>query len=166
MFSIAYQRSELLSNGVQSEENGNGQNAPQNDKIVLSQLVANSSTPNFHEIYAMGGLVGSTPLRKTHKCCVYIANKSKYCARVNSIQAFSDINRDVSLYGRNSCSTHISSLKAVLYIATFDLLPQVVGDASHLSGYTFSAQNNIIHPSAVLGSKTTVSISGLAHLLA
>lgn len=80
---------------MQSEENGNGQNAHQNDKIVLSQLLANSSTPNFHEIYAMG-LAGSAPLRKTHKCCVYIANKSKYCARVNSIQAFSDINRDVS----------------------------------------------------------------------
>ncbi|KAL6602723.1 hypothetical protein ACP70R_043084 [Stipagrostis hirtigluma subsp. patula] len=61
----------------------------------------------------------------THRCCVYIANKSKYCHRLNSIQAYCDINRDV------------------------------VGEASHLSGYSFSAQNNIIHPSSVLGSKTT-----------
>ncbi|RVW89636.1 Translation initiation factor eIF-2B subunit gamma [Vitis vinifera] len=53
-------------------------------------------------------------------------NQDKYCARLNSIQAFSDINRDV------------------------------IGEASHLSGYSFSAQNNIIHPSAELGSKTTV----------
>ncbi|KAG6413994.1 hypothetical protein SASPL_126710 [Salvia splendens] len=118
-------RSELSSNGVQSDENSNGQNGPQDSKIVLSQLLANSSTPNFHEIYALG-LAGSAPMRKTHKCCVYVANKSNYCARMNSIQAFTDINRDV------------------------------VGEASHLSGYTFSAQNNIIHPSAVLGSKTTV----------
>ncbi|PIN24917.1 Translation initiation factor 2B, gamma subunit (eIF-2Bgamma/GCD1) [Handroanthus impetiginosus] len=119
-------RSELLLNGVQSDENGNGKDALQNSKILLSQLLKNASTPSFHEIYALGP-AGSAPiLRRTHKCCVYIANKSKYCARLNSLQAFSDINRDV------------------------------VGDANHLSGYTFSAQNNIIHPSAILGSKTTV----------
>lgn len=35
-------------------------------------------------------------------------------------------------------------------------ISQVTGEASHLSGYTFSAHNNIIHPSAELGSKTTV----------
>uniref|UniRef100_A0A0E0A955 Translation initiation factor eIF2B subunit gamma n=1 Tax=Oryza glumipatula TaxID=40148 RepID=A0A0E0A955_9ORYZ len=62
----------------------------------------------------------------TYRCCVYIATKSKYCHRLNSIQAYCDINRDV------------------------------VGDASHLSGYSFSAQNNIIHPTSVLGSKTTI----------
>ncbi|XP_027346274.1 translation initiation factor eIF-2B subunit gamma isoform X2 [Abrus precatorius] len=33
---------------------------------------------------------------------------------------------------------------------------KVIGEASHLSGYSFSAQNNIIHPSAELGAKTTV----------
>lgn len=38
---------------------------------------------------------GSDSVKRTHKCCAYIANKSKYCARLNSIQAFSDINRDV-----------------------------------------------------------------------
>lgn len=63
---------------------------------------------------------------RTHKCCAYIANKSKYCSRLNSVQAFCDINRDV------------------------------VGEAGHLSGYSFSAQNNIVHSSAQLGSKTTV----------
>ncbi|KAK3133019.1 hypothetical protein QOZ80_6AG0530950 [Eleusine coracana subsp. coracana] len=61
-----------------------------------------------------------------HRCCVYIASKSKYCHRLNSIQAYCDINRDV------------------------------VGEVSHLSGYSFSAHNNIIHPSSVLGSKTTI----------
>ena len=35
---------------------------------------------------------------------------------------------------------------------------QVIGEASHLSGYSFSSHNNIIHPSCVLGSKTTVSL--------
>ncbi|XP_073313532.1 translation initiation factor eIF2B subunit gamma-like [Primulina huaijiensis] len=120
-------RCELLLSGVQSEENGNGKDAIQNNKAVVSQLLANASAPSFHDTYARGP-DGSAPIsRKTHKCCVYIANKSKYCSRLNSIQAFSDINRDV------------------------------VGDANHLlSGYSFSAQNNIIHPSAILGSKTTV----------
>ncbi|XP_066386686.1 uncharacterized protein [Miscanthus floridulus] len=61
-----------------------------------------------------------------HRCCAYIATKSKYCHRLNSIQSYCDINRDV------------------------------IGEASHLSGYSFSAQNNIIHPSSVLGSKTTI----------
>lgn len=119
-------RSELMLNGVHAEENGNDKDASQNTKILLSQLLANASTPSFHELYALCPN-GSTPsTRKTHKCCVYIASKSNYCVRLNTIQAFSDINRDV------------------------------VGDASHLSGYSFSAQNNIIDPSTVLGSKTTV----------
>ncbi|KAA8549995.1 hypothetical protein F0562_001679 [Nyssa sinensis] len=119
-------RSELLLNGAQTEENGNDKVALQNNKVMPSQLLANASTPSFHELFASGA-DGSAPVpRKTHKCCAYIASKSKYCARLNSIQAFSDINRDVT------------------------------GEASHLSGYSFSAQNNIIDPSAVLGSKTTV----------
>ncbi|CAH8286123.1 unnamed protein product [Eruca vesicaria subsp. sativa] len=33
----------------------------------------------------------------------------------------------------------------------------VSGDANHLSGYSFSAHHNIVHPSAELGSKTTVN---------
>jgi len=60
------------------------------------------------------------------KCCSYIASKSKYCARLNSIQAFGDINRDV------------------------------VGEATHLTGYTLSTHNNIVHPSAEYGAKTTI----------
>ncbi|XP_020584859.1 translation initiation factor eIF-2B subunit gamma isoform X2 [Phalaenopsis equestris] len=63
---------------------------------------------------------------RTHKCCAYIATKSNYCSRLNSVQAFCDINRDM------------------------------VGEAGHLFGYSFSVQNNIVHASAELGSKTTV----------
>lgn len=119
-------RSELLLNGEKVEENGGEKESIGNNRVMLSQLLLNSSTQSFHELYAVcpGGPT-SVP-RKTHKCCAYIANKSKYCARVNSFQAFCDINRDV------------------------------IGDASHLSGYSFSAHNNVIHPSAALGSKTTV----------
>ncbi|KAH0462449.1 hypothetical protein IEQ34_010024 [Dendrobium chrysotoxum] len=78
--------------------------------------------------YTLNGsdLASENLTNRTHKCCAYIANKSKYCSRLNSVQAFCDINRDV------------------------------VGEAGHLSGYSFSAQNNIVHPSAELGSKTTV----------
>lgn len=121
-------RSEILSNEAQAqaEENGNEKDGFNNNKVMLSQLVANASTPSFHELYALGPNGFAPVERKTHKCCVYIANKTKYCARLNSIQAFSDINRDV------------------------------IGDASHLSGCSFSSHNNVIHPSAVHGSKTTI----------
>ncbi|KAK6936922.1 Nucleotidyl transferase domain [Dillenia turbinata] len=121
-------RSEVLLNGSsQSAENGNEKVASVNNQVMLSQLLANSAMPSFHELYALGpnGLLTATT-RRTHKCCVYIASKNKYCARLDSIQAFSDINRDV------------------------------IGEASHLSGYSFSAHNNIIHPSVEIGAKTTV----------
>ncbi|KAL5583210.1 hypothetical protein UlMin_015652 [Ulmus minor] len=118
-------RSEVLVNGaLQPEEKGKEKVGFQNNQLMISQILANASKPSFHELYASGP-TGSS-VRRTHKCCVYIANSSKYCARLNSIQAFSDINRDV------------------------------LDPAGHLSGYSFSAQNNFIHPTAELGSKTTV----------
>ncbi|KAG5015393.1 hypothetical protein JHK85_021529 [Glycine max] len=120
------QKSEVLLNGMpQAEENGTEKVISQSNQQMLSQILANASEPIFHLRNALGPH-GSTSDRRTHKCCVYIAGSSKYCARLNSIQAYSDINRDVT------------------------------GEASHLSGYSFSAQNNIIHPSAELGAKTTV----------
>ncbi|KAK4764651.1 hypothetical protein SAY86_025741 [Trapa natans] len=119
-------KSEVLSSSSpQLEENGNGNFNPQNKQISQSHILANASNRGFHELYP-SCLDGSASARRTHKCCVYIANNEKYCARLNSIQAFSDINREVA------------------------------GEANHLSGYSFSAHNNIIHPSAELGSKTTV----------
>ncbi|KAH0747005.1 hypothetical protein R3W88_030407 [Solanum pinnatisectum] len=118
-------RSELSQNGAVAEENGNSKGVS-DSTIMLSQLLTNASTQSFHELYALGPDGSALSPRKTHKCCVHIASKSNYCVRLNSIQAFSDINRDV------------------------------IGDASHLSGYSFSPQNNIIHPTAELGSKTTV----------
>ncbi|XP_020215641.1 translation initiation factor eIF-2B subunit gamma [Cajanus cajan] len=119
-------KSEVLLNGVpQAEENGNGKVISQSNEQVLSQILANASEPTFHLRHALDPY-GTTSVRKTHKCCVYIAGSSKYCARLNSIQAYSDINRDV------------------------------IGEVSHLSGYSFSAQNNIIDPSAEIGAKTTV----------
>jgi translation initiation factor eIF-2B subunit gamma len=43
-----------------------------------------------------------------HRCCAYIASKSKYCHRLNSIQSYCDINRDVriSLYRDLFCHMH------------------------------------------------------------
>ncbi|ESW31401.1 hypothetical protein PHAVU_002G235800 [Phaseolus vulgaris] len=119
-------KSEVLFNGMpQVEENGTEKVISQSNQQMVSQILANASEPTFHLRHALG-YYGSTSDRKTHKCCVYIAGSSKYCARLNSIQAYNDINRDV------------------------------IGEAGHLSGYSFSAQNNIIHPSAELGAKTTV----------
>ncbi|KAJ8466113.1 hypothetical protein OPV22_028665 [Ensete ventricosum] len=116
--------SEVSDNGVVKSESGMDNISSQNDLRWLSQHreIAPSA---FQEPHAFS-LKSLPDARRTHKCCVYISSESKYCARLNSIQAYSDINRDV------------------------------VGEASHLSGYSFSAQNNIIHPSAELGSKTTV----------
>ncbi|KAK9122627.1 hypothetical protein Sjap_012229 [Stephania japonica] len=114
-------RSQILLNGSPpAEENGHEKVAPQ-----INQLPGpNTKALSFHDHSASWPSGFTAP--KTHKCCVYIAEKSKYCARLNNIQAFSDINRDV------------------------------IGEASHLSGYSFSTHNNVIHPSAELGSKTTV----------
>lgn len=90
------QKSEALSNGIpQAEENGDGKVSSQNNQVLVSRILANASTPNFHELCSLDP-GGSGPTRKTHKCCVYIASSRNYCARLNSIQAFMDINRDVS----------------------------------------------------------------------
>ncbi|KAL0823773.1 hypothetical protein Bca101_047450 [Brassica carinata] len=112
-------RSEVFPDEKTVEDNG--KNNMQNNEVVLSQILSNASLPSFHQVYESG-----LNSRKTYKCCVYIADESKYCVRLNSIQAFMDVNRDV------------------------------IGDANHLSGYTFSSHHNIVHPSAELGSKTTV----------
>lgn len=84
-------------NGAPHEENGHDKVVPGDNQVMLSQLLAKASTPSFHELYAMVPN-GFAPVRRTHKCCVYIASQDKYCARLNSIQAFSDINRDVSFF--------------------------------------------------------------------
>ncbi|XP_010493020.1 PREDICTED: translation initiation factor eIF-2B subunit gamma [Camelina sativa] len=114
-------RSDVSSDQNNVEEIGNGKDNMQNNEVVLSQILSNASLPSFHQVYESG-----LDSRKTHKCCVYIADESKFFVRLNSIQAFMDVNRDV------------------------------IGDANHLSGYSFSAHHNIVHPSAELGSKTTV----------
>ena len=79
----------------QVEESGNEKVGSQNNQAAVSQIMANASTPSFHELSS--GNIGSTHVRRIHKCCAYIASESRYCQRLNSIQAFSDINRDVSL---------------------------------------------------------------------
>lgn len=87
-----HQKSEVLLNGTpQAEENGNEKINSQKNQVLMSRILANASTPSFHELHDTNGSA-----RRSHKCCVYIASDSKYCVRLNSIQAFSDINRDVS----------------------------------------------------------------------
>lgn len=108
----------LLNGAPQTEENGNEKASSQNNQLMLSQILANSSTPSFHELYALGPN-GSTPVRRTHKCCVYIAGKSKYCVRLNSIQAFSDINRDVSLRALSWAFPMIIICSTFSFCATF-----------------------------------------------
>ncbi|KAK1292000.1 hypothetical protein QJS10_CPB17g01708 [Acorus calamus] len=119
-------RSEISANGAPLSKDGLNENmASQNGQAWLSQQRIGAPSC-FHEAYASVPNGSTAEPGRIHKCCAYIASKDKYCARLNSIQAYCDINRDV------------------------------IGEASHLSGYSFSAQNNIILPSAQLGSKTTV----------
>ncbi|GLT81805.1 hypothetical protein SLE2022_002370 [Rubroshorea leprosula] len=124
-------KSEALKYAPLVEENGNQKINTQNNQATLSRIIANASTRSFYELYELGSN-GSAPIWKKIKCCAYIASNSKYCVRLNSIQAFMDINRDI------------------------------ISEANHLSGHSFSAHNNVIHPSAELGSKTTV---GPHHML-
>ncbi|XP_078445373.1 transferases/nucleotidyltransferase [Wolffia australiana] len=113
-------RSEVLARGAdQEEDGGSGNTSVDNISSWVSEHLP-SSLSNFHD------QLPSSNTPRTHKCCAYIASKNKYCARLNSIQAFGDINHDV------------------------------IGDASHISGYSFSAQNNIVHPSVKLGVKTMI----------
>ncbi|MBA0762344.1 hypothetical protein Gotri_011978, partial [Gossypium trilobum] len=85
----------LLNRTPQGEENSNEKVSSQNNQAFISRILANASTPSFHGIYSENP-DGSCSTRKTHKCCVYIASSSSYCVRLNSIQAFMDINRDVT----------------------------------------------------------------------
>jgi len=87
-----------VANSGAQEENGNYKMPAQQSQVMLSQLMANASTPSFHELFAFGPNGSARVPKRTHKCCVYIVPKDKYCARLNSIQAYSDINRDVSIY--------------------------------------------------------------------
>ncbi|KAL2631310.1 hypothetical protein R1flu_015996 [Riccia fluitans] len=60
------------------------------------------------------------------KCCAYVASPGKYCARVDSLQAYGEVNRAVA------------------------------DEVIHLTQYVVSSHNNVVHETAVLGSKTTV----------
>ncbi|KAG0576992.1 hypothetical protein M758_5G105800 [Ceratodon purpureus] len=83
------------------------------DTEVFYQLLRSSQSVNR---------VPASPL----KCCTYIASKGKFCVRVNSLQAYLDMNREVA------------------------------GEAIHLTGYEVSTHNNVIHETAQLGWKSTV----------
>uniref|UniRef100_A0A453S8J0 Translation initiation factor eIF2B subunit gamma n=1 Tax=Aegilops tauschii subsp. strangulata TaxID=200361 RepID=A0A453S8J0_AEGTS len=93
--------------GTIVDETGNVVVPPSSNLQCLSQHRAIAPSAFKQDLLASSG-------GGTHRCCVYIASKNKYCHRLNSIQAYCDINRDV------------------------------IGEASHLSGYSFSSHNNII----------------------
>lgn len=102
----------------QAEENGNEKVGSHKNQVLLSQILSNSSATSFHD-HAYGAN-GSIPVRKTHKCCVYIPTSSKYCARLFSIQAYSDINRDVSLlYCLNSLLIFFCCIGSLDFIIFF-----------------------------------------------
>lgn len=115
-------RYELSPNSeVQTKETRNGGPAFQKNGSWQQQIPGTLGFPLQHSMDISGRRAANVL-----KCCAYIASKNKYCARLNSIQAFGDINRDV------------------------------VGEASHLTGYTLSAHNNIVLSSENFGPKTTI----------
>lgn len=109
-FIFVLKRSELSTNGVPCvEECSEGKAASQNNQAWISQHLSHS-TASFHELFALAPNGSRSAQIRTHKCCAYIASRSKYCARLNSIQAFSDINRDVS-----TCNHHTFLMCARLF---------------------------------------------------
>ncbi|KAL3689175.1 hypothetical protein R1sor_015484 [Riccia sorocarpa] len=60
------------------------------------------------------------------KCCAYVASPGKYCARVNTLQAYGEVNRAIA------------------------------DEMISLTQYEVSSHNNVVHETAVMGSKTTV----------
>ncbi|ONI14218.1 hypothetical protein PRUPE_4G269500 [Prunus persica] len=112
-------------------------------------------------------IIGLDP---TKQFLVYIATELEKDIRiqksilraVGQMEIRSDL-MDAHLYAfKRSVLHEVLDQKDTFQSLKQDVLPYlvrcqlVIGDASHLSGYSFSAQNNIIHPSAELGSKTTV----------
>ncbi|KAF3777784.1 Translation initiation factor eIF-2B subunit gamma [Nymphaea thermarum] len=87
--------SELLSNQrAQTEETSNEKLTAQNSRSWLYEHLG-IITPGISERPQSGSNDSGGSPKKIHKCSAYIAGKNKYCARLNSIQAFSDINRDI-----------------------------------------------------------------------
>lgn len=85
------QRSEISTNEVSKYETGNGA-VPSNKKLNWLSQHREIAPSSFQE-------PSSAQLEspKSHKCCAYISSKSKYCARLNSVQAYNDINREVRI---------------------------------------------------------------------
>ncbi|KAL0735494.1 hypothetical protein Bca4012_011704 [Brassica carinata] len=65
-------KSDVFSDEKAVEENGHGKNNLQNNDVVSSQILSNASLPSFHQVYESG-----LDSRKTHKCCVYIADETE-----------------------------------------------------------------------------------------
>lgn len=85
------------------EESWHGKDTVQNIQTWRSQHQAGARL-SFPDLHSLGFNDGNRKVndhlpatRKSHKCCAYIASKSTYCARVNSVQSFCDITRDVRI---------------------------------------------------------------------
>lgn len=116
----------LLRSQLRLKSASPGQKKNEDNGESLQALEKSRSSHNpLEQTSLLQGKDGS--LLNHSKCCAYIVNKDRYCARINSVQAFIDINQDVA------------------------------GDrAIHLTGYEISKNNNVIHPTAKLGYKSTV----------
>ncbi|KAF3322570.1 translation initiation factor eIF-2B subunit gamma [Carex littledalei] len=123
-------------NSADDSNNGATKEFPSEDININSAVPSNQNLrwlsqhreiapSSYQEVYFSDCDLNKSRFKKTHKCCVYFSGKTQYCSRLNSVQAFGDINRDM------------------------------LGEASDITGYTFSAQNNVVHPTVVQGAKTT-----------
>lgn len=76
---------------------GNGASVDETGHSAVTSI-GNLQCLSQHRVIAPSAFKnGALSNSNGHRCCVYIASKSKYCHRLNSVQAYCDINRDVSI---------------------------------------------------------------------
>lgn len=106
-----FQRSEVLArkdSSADESSNGATKELPPEDININSAVPSNQNLrwlsqhreiapSSYQEFFSDSDLNKSQSTKKTHKCCVYFSGKTQYCARLNSVQAFGDINRDVRI---------------------------------------------------------------------
>jgi hypothetical protein len=89
---------------------------PSNQNLRWMSQHREIAPSSYQEIYFSECDLNKSPsIRKTHKCCVYFSGRTQYCARLNSVQAFGDINRDVRILCLK-CLLYLSTMNCILFL--------------------------------------------------
>ncbi|BBN08773.1 translation initiation factor eIF-2B subunit gamma [Marchantia polymorpha subsp. ruderalis] len=112
----------LGSSPVTASVSEEGSDQPRGGSLENGVAAVSSLTDEVSTLLQRVCSIKPSPL----KCCAYVASPGKFCARVNSLQAYGEVNRAVA------------------------------DEVIHLTGYKVSTHNNVVHETAATGSKTTV----------